>query len=72
MLGFLFGNVDENNKLDADYLDEVRSPGIRCLVPLCNRLLCIALLTPPPLSSRCRRQESISEPLYTFQGLISR
>jgi len=22
--GFLFGNVDENNQLDADYLDAVR------------------------------------------------
>ena len=23
MAGFLFGNLDENNNLDADYLDEV-------------------------------------------------
>lgn len=23
LLGFLFGNVDEGNKVDADYLDEV-------------------------------------------------
>jgi hypothetical protein len=25
LLGFLFGNVDEGNRVDADYLDEVRS-----------------------------------------------
>ena len=24
LLGFLFGNVDEGNRVDADYLDEVR------------------------------------------------
>ncbi len=24
LVGFLFGNVDEGNKLDAEYLDEVR------------------------------------------------
>jgi hypothetical protein len=23
LLGFLFGNIDENNKVEADYLDEV-------------------------------------------------
>lgn len=23
LLGFLFGNVDEENRVDADYLDEV-------------------------------------------------
>lgn len=23
LLGFIFGNVDANNKLEADYLDEV-------------------------------------------------
>lgn len=29
LVGFLFGNVDENQRVDADYLDEVigRRPG---------------------------------------------
>ena len=31
-VGFLFGNVDENNKVDADYLDQVGPPG-RCCWP---------------------------------------
>lgn len=25
MLGFLFGNVDQDNRVDADYLDEVNA-----------------------------------------------
>lgn len=26
LVGFLFGNVDENNRVEADYLDEVSAP----------------------------------------------
>ena len=28
LAGFLFGNMDENNKLDADYLDAVSCPSM--------------------------------------------
>ena len=31
LLGFLFGNLDEGNRVDADYLDDVSDGGSRAL-----------------------------------------
>lgn len=33
LLGFLFGNVDQHNRVDADYLDDVSMPVSACERP---------------------------------------
>jgi hypothetical protein len=52
MLGFLFGNVDKDNRVEADYLEEVRSRPPRSRLAPADALLASPAL--PPLLLECR------------------